>query len=138
MRRILYVVVFASVCLVIQFMPTQYITNSYPIFIADVWADEAQEMAERAPLILQAAYEGDWQKVIAIAKKNPDRLKDVDDLGCTVLHEAAARASDAVVIELLKLGADKNAKNYTSQKDRPYDYAQWNKNISTKVRNMLR
>lgn len=102
------------------------------------WADEAQEMVDSAPPILQAAYESDWKKVIAIAKKDPRSLKDTDDMGTTALHVAARWASDSVVMELLNLGADKNAKDYTSQQTRPYYYAQQNKKLSAKVRNMLR
>lgn len=59
-------------------------------------------------------------------------------MGNTALHEAAAHGSDAVVIELLKLGADKNAQDFTGQKTRPYYFAQKNKKLSQKVRNMLR
>ena len=106
--------------------------------VSNAWADEAQEMVDSAPPILQAAYEGNWKKVIAIAQKNPRTLRDADDMGTTALHEAARSASDPVVMDLLKLGADKNAKDYTSQQTRPYDYAQRNKKLSTKVRNMLR
>jgi len=109
-----------------------------PVSATSAWADEAQEMVDSAPPILQAAYEGNWKKVIAIAKKDPRTLKDTDDMGTTALHVAARWASDSVVMELLKLGADKNAKDYTSQQTRPYDYAQRNKKLSAKVRNMLR
>lgn len=119
-------------------LAVQFVPINHQMFIPNVLADESQEMVERAPLILQAAYEGNWQKVINIAKKNRNSLKDVDDMGNTVLHQAAAHAQDAIVIELLKLGADKNAKNNTSQQTRPYDYAQRNKKLSTNVRNMLR
>ena len=122
----------------LQCLIVLYGTGNCPISVMNAWADEAQEMAERAPAILQAAYEGNWKKVIAIAQKNPRTLKNVDDMGTTVLHEAARLASDSVVVELLKLGADKNAKDYTSQQTRPYDYAQRNKKLSAKVRNMLR
>ena len=122
----------------LQCLIVLYGTGNCPISVTNAWADEAQEMAERAPAILQAAYEGNWKKVIAIAQKNPRTLKNVDDMGTTVLHEAARLASDSVVVELLKLGADKNAKDYTSQQTRPYDYAQRNKKLSAKVRNMLR
>ena len=109
-----------------------------PVSATSAWADEAQEMVDSAPPILQAAYEGNWKKVIAIAKKDPRTLKDTDDMGTTALHVAARWASDSVVMELLKLGADKNAKDFTSQQTRPYDYAQRNKKLSAKVRNMLR
>ena len=113
-------------------------TGNSPVSVTSAWADEAQEMVDSAPPILQAAYEGNWKKVIAIAKKDPRTLKDTDDMGTTVLHEAARLASDAVVVDLLKLGADKNAKDFTGQPTRPYDYAQRNKKLSAKVRNMLR
>ena len=109
-----------------------------PVSATSAWADEAQEMVDSAPPILQAAYEGNWKKVIAIAKKDPRTLKDTDDKGTTALHVAARWASDSVVMELLKLGADKNAKDFTSQQTRPYDYARRNKKLSAKVRNMLR
>lgn len=109
-----------------------------PVSATSAWADEAQEMVDSAPPILQAAYEGNWKKVIAIAKKDPRTLKDTDDMGTTALHVAARWASDSVVMELLKLGADKNAKDFTSQQTRPYDYARRNKKLSAKVRNMLR
>lgn len=113
-------------------------TGNSPVSVTSAWADEAQEMVDSAPPILQAAYEGNWKKVIAIAKKDPRTLKDTDDMGTTVLHVAVRWASDSVVMELLKLGADKNAKDFTSQQTRPYDYAQRNKKLSAKVRNMLR
>jgi hypothetical protein len=109
-----------------------------PVSATSAWADEAQEMVDSAPPILQAAYEGNWKKVIAIAKKDPRTLKDTDDMGTTAFIVAARWASDSVVMELLKLGADKNAKDFTSQQTRPYDYARRNKKLSAKVRNMLR
>lgn len=113
-------------------------TGNSPVSVTSAWADEAQEMVDSAPPILQAAYEGNWKKVIAIAKKDPRTLKDTDDMGTTALHVAARWASDSAVMELLNLGADKNAKDYTSQQTRPYYYAQQNKKLSAKVRNMLR
>lgn len=113
-------------------------TGDSQVSVTSAWADEAQEIVDSAPPILQAAYEGNWKKVIAIAQKDPRTLKDTDDMGTTVLHEAARLASDAVVVDLLNLGADKNAKDFTSQQTRPYDYAQRNKKLSAKVRNMLR
>ena len=124
--------------LMLQCLLVSWGSGNSPLSATNVWADEVQEMVERAPAILQAAYEGNWKRVIAIAQKKPRTLRDVDDMGTTVLHEAARIASDAVVLELLKLGADKNAKDYTGQQTRPYDYAQRNKKLSTKVRNMLR
>lgn len=138
MRKIFSVLKFVFLMLVLQCLLVPCGTGNSPLSATSAWADEAQEMVDSAPPILQAAYEGNWKKVIAIAKKNPRALRDVDDMGTTVLHEAARLASDAVVMELLKLGADKNAKDYTSQQTRPYDYAQRNKKLSTKVRNMLR
>lgn len=120
-----------------QFSP---IGSKFPIISCpNAHADEAQEMAERAPKIMQAAYEGDWQKVISMAKRDKNRLKDKDDLGWTVLHQAASKGNDKVVIELLKLGADKNARDNTGRNgDRPYDIGKNNNKLSQKVLNMLK
>lgn len=116
------------------------LSNGYlPLGHGEALADEAQEMAERAPAIMQAAYGGEWQKVISMAKKDRRQLKEKDDMGWTVLHQAASKGNDAVVIELLKLGADKNARDSTGRYgDRPYDIAKNNKKISPKVLNMLK
>lgn len=138
MRRPLSGLKFVFLVFVLQCLLLPCGIGNSRISATSAWADEAQEMVDSAPPILQAAYEGNWKKVIAIAKKDPRTLKDTDDMGTTVLHEAARLASDSVVMELLKLGADKNAKDYTSQQTRPYDYAQRNKKLSAKVRNMLR
>lgn len=117
-----------------------FFNGNHPLFNhGDAWADEAQEMAERAPAIMQAAYGGEWQKVISMAKKDRNQLKEKDDMGWTVLHQAASQGNDTVVIELLKLGADKNARDSTGRYgDRPYDIAKNNKRISPKVLNMLK
>lgn len=138
MRRIFMGLKVAFLTFVLQCLLIPCGIENSPLSVSNAWADESQEMAESAPVILQVARDGNWKKVIAIAKKNPRTLKDTDDMGTTVLHEAARFASDSVVIDLLKLGADKNAKDYTSQQTRPYDYAQRNKKLSAKVRNMLR
>ena len=138
MRRPLSGLKFVFLVFVLQCLLLPCGIGNSRISATSAWADEAQEMVDSAPPILQAAYEGNWKKVIAIAKKDPRTLKDTDDMGTTVLHEAARLASDSVVMELLKLGADKNTKDYTSQQTRPYDYAQRNKKLSAKVRNMLR
>lgn len=138
MHRLLSGLKFVFLAFVLQCLFIPCGTGNSPLSATSAWADEAQEMVDSAPPILQAAYEGNWKKVIAIAKKDPRTLKDTDDMGTTVLHKAARLASDAVVVDLLKLGADKNAKDYTSQQTRPYDYAQRNKKLSAKVRNMLR
>ncbi|MDM8216398.1 ankyrin repeat domain-containing protein [Desulfovibrio piger] len=135
MSRILRVLLFSLLAFGVQLMPAYNGANT--VLVAESKADEAQDMIESAPPILQAAYDNDWKRVISIAKKNRNTLKDVDELGNTVLHIAAQRASDATIIELLKLGADKNAKDHTSDQTRPYYYAQRNKNLSAKVRNML-
>ena len=138
MTRISYALFSVLLALGIQLMPVHNGINMYSVFISEVKADEIQDMIENAPPILQAAYDNEWRKVISIAKKNRAALKDVDDLGNTVLHIAAQRADDATILELLKLGADKNAKDRTSDQTRPYYYAQRNKNLSAKVRKMLR
>ena len=138
MHRLLSGLKFVFLAFVLQCLFIPCGIENGPISVSKAWADEAQEMVDSAPPILQAAYDGNWKKVIAIAKKNPRTLRDADDRGTTALHEAARSASDPVVMDLLKLGADKNAKNYTSQQTRPYDYAQRNKKLSAKVRNMLR
>lgn len=101
------------------------------------YADEAQEMVENAPPIMQAAFEGDWNKVYAIAKKDKSQLNSTDDLGNTVLHEAASQGNNEAIMELLRLGANKNAKDRTSARSRPYDIAKHNKKISDKVLKML-
>lgn len=101
------------------------------------YADEAQEMADNAPPIMQAAYEGDWNKVYAIAKKDKKQLYSTDDLGNTVLHEAASQGNNEAIMKLLQLGANKNAKDRTSARARPYDIAKHNKKISDKVLKML-
>lgn len=138
MRRPLSGLKFVFLAFVLQCLLAPCGIGDSPVSATSAWADEAQEMVDSAPPILQAAYENDWKKVIAIAKKDPRSLKDTDDMGTTALHVAARWASDSVVMELLKLGADKNAKDYTSQQTRPYYYAQQNKKLSAKVRNMLR
>lgn len=138
MHRIFSELKFLFLVFVLQCLLVPCGTGNSPLSATSAWADEAQEMVDSAPPILQAAYEGNWKKVIAIAKKDPRTLKDTDDMGTTALHVAARWASDSVVMELLKRGADKNAKDFTGQQTRPYDYAQRNKKLSTKVRNMLR
>lgn len=90
---------------------------------------------QNAPII-DAAYEDNWSKVIAIAKKDQYSLNETDFEQVGVLALAAASANDAVVITLLKLGADKNAKDISMR--RPYDYAVGNKKISPKVLKMLK
>lgn len=138
MTKISHALFFILLSLGIQLMPLHSGINMHSVFISEAKADEVQDMIENAPPILQAAYDNDWQKVISIAQKNRSALKDVDDLGNTALHIAAQRADDATILKLLKLGADKNAKDRTSEQTRPYYYAQRNKNLSAKVRNMLR
>lgn len=101
------------------------------------YADEAQEMVETAPPIIQAAIEGNWNKVYAMAKKDKRLLNSADDLGNTVLHEAASQGNNEAIMELLRLGANKNAIDHTSARSRPYDIAKHNKKISDKVLKML-
>lgn len=86
--------------------------------------------------IIDAASDGNWNKVIAIAKKDKNALGETDFEQVGVLARAAMHANDAVVIALLKLGADKNAKDISTR--RPYDYAKENKKISPKVLKMLK
>lgn len=86
--------------------------------------------------IIDAAYDDNWNKVIAIAKKDKNALYETDFEQAGVLAMAAMHANDAVVIALLKLGADKNAKDISMR--RPYDYARENKKISPKVLKMLK
>lgn len=93
------------------------------------------ENYENAPII-DAASEDNWSKVIAIAKKDKNSLYETNFEQVGVLAMAAISADDAVVITLLKLGADKNAKDISMR--RPYDYAVENKKISPKVLKMLK
>lgn len=109
----------------------------FPAYITLAFADEAQEMAENAPPILQAAYDGNWKKVFAMAKKDKKQLAATDDLGNTVLHEAASQGNNAAIMELLRLGANKNATDRSSMCSRPYDIAKHNKKISPNVLKML-
>lgn len=122
--------------LVVQFTPI-FKSNSV-VSYTEAFADESQEMVEHAPAILQAAYNLDWSKVISMAKKDKRQLNLKDEMGWTVLHQAASKGDDKVVTELLKLGADKNAKDTTIDQDRPYDIAKHNKKLSQKVINMLK
>lgn len=93
------------------------------------------EMFESRPII-KAADDHNWKKVINIAKKEPASIYETDYEQLSVLHLAANSANDAVIVELLKLGADKNAKDISMR--RPYDYAVENKKISPKVLKMLK
>lgn len=93
------------------------------------------ENYENAPII-DAAYDDNWGKVIAIAKKDKSSLYETDFEQVGVLAMAARKADDAVIITLLKLGADKNAKDISMR--RPYDYAVENKKISPNVLKMLK
>lgn len=86
--------------------------------------------------IIDAAYDHNWKKVIEIARKDKNALYETDFEQGGVLAMAAMHANDAVVIALLKLGADKNAKDISMR--RPYDYAVENKKISQKVLKMLK
>lgn len=86
--------------------------------------------------IIDAAYNHNWKKVIEIARKDKNALYETDFEQVGVLAMAAMHANDAVVIALLKLGADKNAKDISMR--RPNDYAVENKKISPKVLKMLK
>lgn len=86
--------------------------------------------------IIDAAYDHNWKKVISIAKKELASIYETDYEQLSVLHLAANSSNDAVIVELLKLGADKNAKDISMR--RPYDYAVENKKISPKVLKMLK
>lgn len=86
--------------------------------------------------IIDAASDDNWNKVIAIARKDKNALYETNFEQVGVLARAAMHANNAVVISLLKLGADKNAKDISMR--RPYDYARENKKISQKVLKMLK
>ena len=133
--RIFISLVFGAFFLAI---PLSYNFQNNDFVIAKIYADEAQEMIDRAPAIIQAAYSDDWNEVIKLAKSRNKNLLAVDDMGNTVLHIAAESAGDDVIVALLKLGADKNAKTSLYPPQRPYDCAKYNKKISSKVRAMLK
>lgn len=101
---------------------------------AGVWARDSDDWVN-APII-DAAYDGNWQKVIKLAKEDRRNLDETDFEQTSVLHLAAQRSGDSVIRVLLHLGADKNAKDIAGR--RPYDYACENGKVSKAVRNMLR
>lgn len=88
------------------------------------------------PPIVSAAYDDNWKKVIAMAKKDRYAVNASDNEGVSILHMAAGNTKDDIVVMLLKLGADKNARDINQR--RPYDYALENKKLSNKVRDMLK
>ena len=135
-KSIIAIYLFFLICFLA--IPVSYNYKNHSFAIGEIYADEAQEMIENAPPIIKAAYDQDWKKVIKIAKSNKKNLRDVDDMGNTVLHIAAETAGDDVIITLLNLGADKNTKTSLYPPQRPYDCAKYNKKISNKVRKLLK
>lgn len=138
MRTILMSLILALLLGALQYLPLGDANGLEPFTVGNALADEAQDAIDNAPPIMQAAYERDWKKVIAIAKKNRKALREKDDLGLTILHEAAHYAPDAVVVELIRLGADKNIKESSSPFRYPYDYAKENASLTSTTRDMLK
>ena len=62
MHRIFSELKFLFLAFVLQCLLLPCGIGSSPISATSAWADEAQEMVDSAPPILQAAYEGNWKK----------------------------------------------------------------------------
>jgi len=97
---------------------------------------DGEQFMNAAPPIVHAFVDGDWKKVEQLLK-NGASAHEQDFEGMTMLHHAAMKADDDVVLMLLKYGVDTEVR-IMGVGPRAYDLAKDNPNISKNVRRLLK